>query len=247
MEPLLMNRKIYINTSIPFFAIALIAIYIFMQSTGADFAHAEPVDSKLKEDKVAVISSVSQLSEQPTPSQYQVTAVLSAQNNAVISGAMDGVLKTLPFSSGARFKKGDLLAEYDCRFENAKYQEALAQQRIAKRQAGAYEHLKQKEVVSEIDFVSIMAELEKANSSLEQANAKLSLCKIEAPYDGRITEKLANSHEATRSGRVLMEIASLEFLQAELLIPSIWLRWLNVGTSLSINIHETGKSYDAHI
>ena len=75
----------------------------------------------------------------------------------------------------------------------------------------------------------------------------MELCIIEAPFDGRITDKVANSYEAVRSGRVLMEISSNEPLQAELLVPSIWLRWLNTGTSLTINIHETGKSYDAKI
>ncbi len=75
----------------------------------------------------------------------------------------------------------------------------------------------------------------------------MGLCTIRAPFNGRVTDKVANTHEAARSGRVLMEVISNEPLQAELLVPSIWLRWLNVGTDLKIAVHETGRSYNATI
>jgi len=42
-------------------------------------------------------------------------------------------------------------------------------------------------------------------------------------------------------------VSSREPLQAEFLVPSIWLRWLNVGTPLSVYIEESGKRYDAQI
>ena len=177
----------------------------------------------------------------------QVQAVLTAQKSAIISGAMDGILEKIPFKNGDIFEKGDILVEYDCRFERAKHREVHAQLNVASRKAEAYERLKENDAVAEVEYVSVLQDYERAKALLEQTIARLALCRIRAPFDGRVTDKVANNHEAVRSGRVLMEISSNEPLQADLLIPSVWLRWLNVGKSLKIAIHETGNSYDAEI
>lgn len=178
---------------------------------------------------------------------YQVQAVLTSKNSAVISGAMDGVLKRMPFNNGDTFKKGDVLVEYDCLFENAKHREVHAELKAVSRRVLAYERLKENEVVADVEYVSTLQEYEKIKAIHDQTKSRLKLCTIKAPFDGRVTDKVANNYEAVRSGRVLMEIGSVEPLKADLLIPSIWLRWLNIGTNLKISIHETGKSYDAKI
>lgn len=223
-----------------------IFVFIALFSTGYKHAsHAQVEQTQATPPPMNADMDIAQ--DNDNNESYKVQAVLNAQDSAVISGAVDGVLKNLPFESGDIFKKGDILAEYDCRFEKAKHQEAHAQHRISKRQAEAYKRLKKQDVVADVDFVSVSQELEKANSVLEQTRARLSLCTIKAPFNGRITDLTANNYEAVKSGRVLMEIASLAPLQAELLVPSIWLRWLNIGKTLDVSIHETGKTYRAKV
>jgi len=212
-------------------------------------AHADPENIKIDtiSDTLTDTMPSAELNEPENNAAFEVQAVLSAQRSAVISGATDGILKKIPFNNGDTFKKGDVLAEYDCRFERAKYQESRAQLKTASRQADAYKRLKESEAVADVEYVAVLQDFEKAKAVLEQTNARLALCYIRAPFDGRITDKIANPHEAVRSGRVLMEISSNEPLQAELLVPSIWLRWINIGTDLTISVHETGASYDATI
>lgn len=179
--------------------------------------------------------------------EYSVQAVLSAKKSAVISGAMDGVLEKLPFENGDSFKKGDILVQYNCRFERAKNRESKAQLAVSSRKAKAYANLKESNAVADVEYVSILQEYERAKAIVEQTRSRLELCVIKAPFNGRVTDKIANTHEAVKSGRVLMEISSNEPLQAELLVPSVWLRWLNIGTGLEIAVHETGRSYSAKI
>ena len=226
---------------VTFSMIAIAIVWVFANSGQSNIAFAEPKGVNLEEFE-------EELNEEFEEAEvYQVQAVLTAQRSAVISGAMDGVLRKLPFNNGDLFKKGDVLVSYNCRFEQAKFKEILAQLKIASRQAEAYERLKELDAVAEIEYVSILQDFEKAKAVLEQTKSRLSLCTIKAPFDGRVTDKTANKYEAVKSGRVLMEISSNDPLQVELLVPSVWLRWLNIGTGLRISIHETGRTYDAQI
>ncbi|HRQ61799.1 MAG TPA: HlyD family efflux transporter periplasmic adaptor subunit [Alphaproteobacteria bacterium] len=58
---------------------------------------------------------------------------------------------------------------------------------------------------------------------------------------------MANPFEFAEAAQPLMRIAANERLQAQILIPSLWLQWLKTGTELTLRITETGKTYPAKI
>ena len=103
------------------------------------------------------------------------------------------------------------------------------------------------DVISDLDRLGILSESEKASAREKLYKARLDHCTIRAGFDGRVTNRLANPGEYTRTDRVLMEVASREPLQAEFLVPSKWLRWIDVGAPLNITITETGNTYEAEI
>lgn len=179
--------------------------------------------------------------------EHQVQAVLVAKRIAVISSTIDARLRKFPLSSGDTFEKGALLAEYDCGVDYARLSEIKARQRLAKSQLEAYKQLKDMEVASNIELVQARENHAQAAAQIEQVNSRLRLCKIVAPFAGRVVNKTASESEFVQTGRVLMEISSREPLQAEFLIPSIWLRWLNVGTPLQVYISESDKYYNARV
>ena len=61
---------------------------------------------------------------------------------------------------------------------------------------------------------------EQNNSLVDQIKGRLRSCRIVAPFDGRVTNKMASQFEFAQTGRVLMDIASREPLRPEFLIPS---------------------------
>ena len=103
------------------------------------------------------------------------------------------------------------------------------------------------DIISDIDHLGIKTEDIKAAGQAKIIESRMEQCYIRAAYDGRVTNRLANPHEYTRSDRVLMEVASLDDLEIEFLLPSRWLRWVNVGAPLTLNIEETGETYSAVI
>lgn len=179
--------------------------------------------------------------------EHQVQAVLVAKNIAVISSTLDGRILKMPFQNGDTFNKGDLLVEYDCGGDVARLREVEARHRLSQSQLQAYKQLQDMQVASKIELVQAEENNAQAVAQIEQINNRLSYCKIRAPFAGRVVNKTASNHEFVQTGRVLMELASKEPLQAEFLIPSIWLRWLNVGTPLQIYVAESDKYYNARI
>lgn len=179
--------------------------------------------------------------------EHQVQAVLVAKRIAVVSSTIDGRLHRFPLASGDTFNKGDLLAEYDCGVDYARLDEIKARQRLAKSQLDAYRQLKDMEVASNIELVQAKENHAQATAQIGQVANRIKLCKIVAPFAGRVVNKTASESEFVQTGRVLMEIASREPLQAEFLIPSVWLRWLNVGTPLQVYISESDKYYNARV
>ena len=183
----------------------------------------------------------------PEDDDYSVQAVLSANQNLIISAPIDGIIKKAPLENGEKFDKGDVLAQYDCRLEQAKLDELRARVRVSDRQLTASNRLKEMESISDIEYVSAVETNKQEKALLKQAQTRVDLCTITAPFDGRIKNKEVNRYEAVKSGRVLMEVGSLEPLKAELLVPSVWLRWINVGTPLRIYVEESGMYYHAEI
>ena len=178
---------------------------------------------------------------------FAVQAVLAAKRIAVISGTMDGKLTKFPLQNGDTFKKGHVIAKYDCGIDWARLKELKARERLSAKKTAAFKRLLELKTASEIEYVTALENNNQDKAQISQLRHKLNLCSIHAPFSGRVSRKIASQYESVQKGRVLMEIISSEPMQAELLIPSKWLRWANVKTPLSVYIEESGKTYNAHI
>ena len=170
-------------------------------------------------------------------------AVLVPKDKTVISSSRDGKISKIYFDNGDTFKKGDILLEYNCFSIQAEVDAAVAQNRFAREKTVITDKLYDLELVSKIDRLESQLETKKATAGKVATESKYNDCIIRASYDGRVVKRLANANEYTRTDRVLMEVASTETLDAEFLLPSNSLRWVNVGAPISIDLHETGVRY----
>lgn len=180
-------------------------------------------------------------------STYRVQAVLSPRRRAVISGAMDGKIAKFNVENGDIFDQGAVLIEYDCAVDYARLKELQSKQRASQAQLEAYEKLKQLESASKIELMMAREANEQNKAQVDQIRGRLKMCKVIAPFDGRVTNKMASQYEYVQTGRVLMDVTSSDALRAQFLIPSKWLQWLNIGTPVDIFINEVDRSYSARI
>lgn len=179
--------------------------------------------------------------------EISVDAVLVPKKSTVLSSSRDGQITAIHFENGDVFKKGDVLVEYDCRDIEAELAARESEESLTRQKSLRSAKLLKLEIISNIENLTLNTEQKKAEAMKEAIQQRVDSCYIRAAYDGRVTNRLANPGEYTRTDRVLMEISSLDDLEAEFLMPSRWLRWVNTGASVDINLVETGGSYKARI
>ena len=180
-------------------------------------------------------------------SAIEAEVVLVPREKTVISSSRDGKIKAINFANGDVFNKGDILLEYECTDIKAEIDVATFEQKLAGEKMLTTSRLYDLQIASKIDKEQASTEKMVAHAKKTLMETKMDACVIRAEFDGRVIKRLANANEYTRTDRVLMEIASTGTLDAEFLMPSIWLRWLNIGAPLKFVIHETGKEYTGEI
>lgn len=176
-----------------------------------------------------------------------VQAVLGTKNQVVLASGIDAKITKFNLQSGDHFKKNQVLIEYDCTIDNGRLNEALSRQRVTEQQLAAYQKLAVLDSASNMEILIAQENNVQNKALITQIKGRLQSCKHIAPWNGRVMRKMASQYEYVQTGRVLMEISSLDPLRAEFLIPSRWLRWLNIGTPLNIFIGETNLNYNAKI
>lgn len=210
------------------------------------FAESVPVERELPPAPRETVATVV-ASDAINRDEYRVQAVLSSKRRAVLASALDARITKFNFNNGDTFKKGDVLIEYDCMVDRARLREAESRQRLTDVQLAAYVKLRDLKSISDVEFVVAKENHEQNTALVDQIKGRVKLCQVTAPFDGRVTNKMASQYEFVQTGRVLMDIASREALRAEFLVPSKWLRWMNIDTALQIYINESERRYGAKI
>lgn len=195
----------------------------------------------------AAITPAAGSSWEPEQPALNVEAVLVPRQVTVISSSQDGRISDVLVGHGDTFKKGDLLIAYDCADLEAEADIVRMQQDLTKRKVEGSDKLFKLDIISDLDRIGAQVEDKQAMAKAKLYEARLKDCQIRASFNGRVTNRLANAGEYTRTDRVLLEVASNEPLQAEFLVPSKWLRWVNTGAPVNITIGETEKTYTAKI
>ncbi|TNE31612.1 MAG: efflux RND transporter periplasmic adaptor subunit [Alphaproteobacteria bacterium] len=196
--------------------------------------------------ETAAVETLPPVVEAPVET-HEVQSVLIARRQAVISSLMSGRILDFPFQNGDVFSAEDILARFDCALEEALYSEKSAALRLADAELKAKKQLRKLGTLSEIEYIAAQESVAQEQARLAQVEKRIALCTIKAPFDGRVTNRLASPYEYAERGRVLMEISSNEPLLLQFLVPSVWLRWLNVGTPFDVYVEESGKTYPAKV
>jgi RND family efflux transporter MFP subunit len=197
--------------------------------------------------RIEPASGTPEPSWKPEQTTLDVEAVLVPRQVTVISSSQDGRIAVIPVDHGDHFKKGDVLVAYDCAHLQAEADIVKIEKKYTEKRVKGSDALFKLEIISDLDRIGAQVEDQKAIAKGALVESRLKDCEIRAEFDGRVTNRLANPGEYTRTDRVLLEVASEEALQAEFLMPSKWLRWVNIGAPVEITVGETERSYGAKI
>lgn len=177
----------------------------------------------------------------------EARAVVKSLDRAVLSGELSARILKLPKRAGDSFKKGDLLVGLDCSLYKAQAEKVAAENRAAEIRLENAKQLNELASIGTLDVALAQSEYEQSQAELKIARLNTRRCNIRAPYSGRVISIMVNRHENIQPQQELIEIVADTRLEAELVVPASWLKWLKPGIHLEMKVDETGQTHKAHV
>lgn len=198
------------------------SILAILIATAANFAHADEPGGELR-------------------------VQLSPIRQTVLSSEISGKLTELTIKEGERFKAGQRLAAFDCSVQRAQLTRSEAAQRGAQKKLDVAKRLDALESISQAEVAQAQADLAVAQADSGVGRAMLGRCTLDAPFAGRVSQRMAQRWQHVAEGTELLAIYDDSAYQLELIVPSAWLSWLKAGVDFEVQLDETGQRYPAQV
>jgi membrane fusion protein, multidrug efflux system len=176
-----------------------------------------------------------------------IRVVVRSYETAALSAEINARITQLPQREGDRFKKGDVIIEFDCRKITAEHDGALAALRGHQSIYENQQQLLRYKAAGSLAVNQALHELEKAKAEVRGLEAKRSGCQITAPFDGRVTEKSAQVHEIAQPNQPILKIINEGKMELVMMVPSNLLSKVADGTKFRVKLDENGEHHDARI
>jgi RND family efflux transporter MFP subunit len=193
------------------------------------------------------LGSTPKIPETVVEEHQPIRAQLSAINYTTITAELGEKILKLPVRDGQKFKKGDVLVQFDCGVQQAQHDKKKAELNIAERNALTNEKLFKLGAAGRIEYENSMSEFEKVKAEVSELGVVLSRCVTRAPFAGHVVEQRAREQQFVPSGQPILEIIDNGPLELEFIVPSKWAQWLNEKNQFQMHIDETDKDYPAKV
>ena len=176
-----------------------------------------------------------------------IRVLLSPQEETTLIAQFAGRIESLQAGLGAPVHQGDVIVAFDCAEPQARLRMSQAENSAARQTLGVNQRLRNLDAAGEIEVALARTEVDKTAAAIELAKVQIAQCTVQAPFDGYVVKTLVKPYQGVPAGSPLVELVSGGALKVRLNVPSNLLAQLRVQAPLDIRIHETGKSYPAHI
>ena len=176
-----------------------------------------------------------------------IRVLLAAELETTLSSQMSGTLGEMKTGFGEHVGKAEVLARFNCNEAEARSKVAAAELAMAKQNLEAKKQLRQLNAVGDIEVSMANTEVQKADGARAMGVAQSGYCQVLAPFSGRIAKVYVKPFQTVTAGTPLFDLVSDGALKVRLNVPSNLLKTLKSGLALQVSIHETGKTYAAHV
>lgn len=178
---------------------------------------------------------------------FEARALIQSEAEVTLSSEIGGRIIEQPHREGEQFRKGDTLIRFDCRVLKGYLRSARGKHQKAMETLSSLRKRAEYDSVGSLDIRIAEAELEIAKGNVSVAAYPVERCRIRAPFDGRVMQLGARRHETVAVGAPLMRVLDDNRLELKIVIPSIWLSWLEHETPFVIRIDETGERFKGKV
>lgn len=174
-----------------------------------------------------------------------IRAQLMPRRYTTIAAEIGAKVSSLPVGEGGAFRAGQVLVQFDCSLQRAQLDKAQAELEGAEQTLKSNLRLEQLNSVGQLELDLSKSAANKAKAELGANKAVLAKCQVAAPFAGRVAEQKVREQQYVQPGQAMLDILDDSVLELEFLVPSVWLRWLKVGSAFEVQIDETRKAYPA--
>lgn len=229
------------------FSRSFICFAVLALSAYAAGARAAEADASRHVALQAPIETPSAASDRlDVPVDDTVRVIVRAFETAAIGAEVNARITYLPPREGDAFKKGDLLVEFDCRRSQAEHDAAEASMKELKAAYDSQLKLLEYKSTGTVTVEQALHQYEKAKAELRLYEVRLESCRILAPFDGVVTEKVAQVHEIAQPNQPLIKILNQSKVELVMMVPSAWLPQIS-GATFPVKIDETGETHQARV
>ncbi len=186
-------------------------------------------------------------SSAPEKGPLPIRGLVRPLNQAAITTDLAARVSVVNFKEGETFRKGDLLIEFDCERQNAELAGVRAVHREARLSLDSVTYLEQKGAGGRFDVEVARSRVDKTAAEVAALDARIKQCTIIAPYDGRVAELGVHAHEMPTPGRPLINLVDETTYEIELIVPSHWLRTLEIGARFKFSVDELETSHPGRL
>lgn len=166
----------------------------------------------------------------------EVMGTVQAVERATIAARVNGHIVKLPVVLGSKVKKGDLLISISAGEISARLLQAQAQLAKAQRNLDREQKLLQKKAATQETVKSLEDVKRIAEASYKEAQTMLGFTRIEAPFDGTITGKMANIGDLATAAKPLLTLENDKSLQVIADVPEALVLKVNVSDQLPVYV-----------
>lgn len=163
-------------------------------------------------------------------------------NGVTVSADLAGVVRSIEFESGRSVKKGDVLVRLDVRQEQAQLSSAQAQLNLAHLNYDRAKGLRTEGVLSQADYDTAKAELDKADASVKEIQATIDRKTISAPFSGALGIRQVHLGQYLAEGAPIVPLQSLDPIHVDFGVPQQSLANIKVGGPIRVTTDGLGAT-----
>jgi membrane fusion protein, multidrug efflux system len=169
----------------------------------------------------------------------RLTGSIEALEDATISAETSGRILSIS-DRGQRVNRGDVIAQLDDRVIRAQYEAAKTGYELAEDTFNRLEALYADSIISTQDYRSARSQRDQARSQLDQAEKQLRDSNIEAPFSGRVEERMVRTGELLNPGQPVVRLVNTDRVRVLAGIPERYSGEINEGSDTIIYLRSMG-------
>jgi membrane fusion protein (multidrug efflux system) len=173
---------------------------------------------------------------------HQRTGTLKARQSVRIFNQEEGRITSLPLYEGDRVTQGDILVRLEDDLLKAELQKAVATSRQMSTILHRLEKLSKRNAVSDDELARARTDLNVAEAEQRLLQTRLSYTRITAPFDGVVSQRLAEPGDVVPRHTHLMTLIDPDSLVTRILVSDLLLPQLKLNDPVSVRIDGLGET-----